>query len=193
MDVEPKFEWDADSVKRRERAVKRAKIASANLFQTSPTDQAAGSLSEGAGGIWSAQHCKRCGTTRCGRFVFRNFRASLVITDIFYAVSWSCLQGLVVVLAGIGHQHVMMKPSHAVHSETLSLCTTCKASTASSKGSWGAKLQGWVTGHLVTRIVDSVQVEVQAVHVRYEVRLTHLREAPCLPFRPLQYTEQTHW
>lgn len=36
--VEPKFEWDADAVKRRDRAVKRAQIATAELFQTSPLD-----------------------------------------------------------------------------------------------------------------------------------------------------------
>lgn len=36
--VEPKFEWDAGAVKRRERAVKRAKIAAAELFRTSPLD-----------------------------------------------------------------------------------------------------------------------------------------------------------
>lgn len=36
--VEPKFEWDAGAVKRRERAVKRAKIAAAELFRASPLD-----------------------------------------------------------------------------------------------------------------------------------------------------------
>lgn len=38
--VEPKFEWDADAVKRREKAVKRAKLAAADLFRTSPLDDA---------------------------------------------------------------------------------------------------------------------------------------------------------
>lgn len=36
--VEPKFEWDAEAVKRRDRAVKRAQIATAELFRTSPLD-----------------------------------------------------------------------------------------------------------------------------------------------------------
>lgn len=34
--VEPKFEWDAGAVKRRERAAKSAKIAAAELFRMSP-------------------------------------------------------------------------------------------------------------------------------------------------------------
>lgn len=48
--VEPKFELDAGAVKRRERAVKRAKIAAAELFRTSPLDENPSGSSEG----WSA-------------------------------------------------------------------------------------------------------------------------------------------
>lgn len=36
--VEPKLEWDTEAVKRRDRAVKRAQIATAELFRTSPLD-----------------------------------------------------------------------------------------------------------------------------------------------------------
>lgn len=45
--VEPKFEWDADAVKRRERAVKRAKIATAELFRASPLDDTHAAFPEG--------------------------------------------------------------------------------------------------------------------------------------------------
>lgn len=45
--VEPKFEWDAGAVKRRERAVKRAKIAAAELFRTSPLDENSSESTEG--------------------------------------------------------------------------------------------------------------------------------------------------
>lgn len=45
--VEPKFEWDAGAVKRRERAVKRAKIAAAELFRTSPLDDNSSRPTEG--------------------------------------------------------------------------------------------------------------------------------------------------
>lgn len=46
--VEPKFEWDAGAVKRRERAVKSAKIAAAELFRMSPLlDDASAGPTEG--------------------------------------------------------------------------------------------------------------------------------------------------
>lgn len=54
--VEPKFEWDAGAVKRRERAVKRAKIAAAELFRTSPLDEnPSGSTAEGQPAFVSSQ------------------------------------------------------------------------------------------------------------------------------------------
>lgn len=45
--VEPKFEWDAGAVKRRERAVKRAKVAAAEMFRTSPLDDNSSGSAEG--------------------------------------------------------------------------------------------------------------------------------------------------
>lgn len=38
-----------------------------------------------------------------------------------------------------------------------------------SKARWGSGLQKWVTDRLITRIVDSLQIHVREVHVRYEV------------------------
>ncbi|CAM9668832.1 unnamed protein product [Ectocarpus sp. 4 AP-2014] len=53
--VEPKFEWDAGAVKRRERAVKRGKIAAAELFRTSPLDDTpAGSTEGGSKARWGS-------------------------------------------------------------------------------------------------------------------------------------------
>lgn len=45
--VEPKFEWHAGAVKRRERAVKRGKIAAAELFRTSPLDDSPAGSTDG--------------------------------------------------------------------------------------------------------------------------------------------------
>lgn len=36
--VEPKFVWDAEAVRKREKAIKRAKLAAAELFRVSPLD-----------------------------------------------------------------------------------------------------------------------------------------------------------
>ncbi|CAM9941979.1 unnamed protein product, partial [Sphacelaria rigidula] len=87
--VEPKFEWDADAVKRREKAVKCAKLAAAELFRTSPLEDPNAASEPG-----------------------RQFRGVL--------------------------------------------------------GRWGSGLQKWVTDRLITRIVDSLQIHVQEVHLRYE-------------------------
>lgn len=38
-----------------------------------------------------------------------------------------------------------------------------------TKARWGSGLQKWVTDRLITRIVDSLQIHVREVHVRYEV------------------------
>ncbi len=43
------------------------------------------------------------------------------------------------------------------------------APPAPSKARWGSGLQKWVTDRLITRIVDSLQVHIREVHVRYEV------------------------
>ncbi|CAM9510658.1 unnamed protein product [Pylaiella littoralis] len=93
--VEPKFEWDAGAVKRRERAVKHAKLTAAELFRTSPLDESPSGSTEGP-----------------------------------------------------------------------------------PKSRWGAGLQKWVTDRLVTRIVDSLQIHVREVHVRYEDRISN----PAAPF-----------
>lgn len=45
--VEPKFEWDADAVKRREQAIKSAKIATADLLRNLPLNDSASTPAEG--------------------------------------------------------------------------------------------------------------------------------------------------
>lgn len=45
-----------------------------------------------------------------------------------------------------------------------------------TKARWGSGLQKWVTDRLITRIVDSLQIHVRDVHVRYEVCM---KRGPC--------------
>lgn len=51
--VEPKFEWDAGAVKRRDRAVKHARITAAELFRTSPLDESPAGSAEGSARFFS--------------------------------------------------------------------------------------------------------------------------------------------
>lgn len=44
--------------------------------------------------------------------------------------------------------------------------------SGTGKARWGSGVQKWVTDRLITRIVDSVQIHVRDVHVRYEVCFT---------------------
>ncbi|CAM9958896.1 unnamed protein product, partial [Discosporangium mesarthrocarpum] len=97
--VEPKYEWDKKAVKRREQAVKRAKIASAEMFRLS--SQLVGDQDEAAG------------------------------------------------VGGGG-------------------------GPANSGGSkWGSSMHRRVTEYLVTKLVDSAQVHICEVHLRYEDRISH--------------------
>lgn len=45
-----------------------------------------------------------------------------------------------------------------------------------TKARWGSGLQKWVTDRLITRIVDSLQIHVREVHVRYEVPFNRCAE-----------------
>ncbi|CAM9592413.1 unnamed protein product [Choristocarpus tenellus] len=96
--VEPKYEWDERAMKRREQAIKRSKIASAEIFRLSPH-------------------------------------------------------------LGIAQEEGSSRPGGST-----------SAGGAGGGGKWSLGVQKRVMEFLITKIVDSVQVHVEEVHLRYEVR-----------------------
>lgn len=87
MVVEPKLEGDADAVKRREKAIKRAKIATAELFRTSPleVDPAASDGTEGGQPLFALccsvtlAERKLCGCSTLGGFPGGHLELSVFI------------------------------------------------------------------------------------------------------------------
>lgn len=87
MVVEPKFEWDAGAVKRRERAAKSAKIAAAELFRMSPLldDTSAGPTEGQSAPEYQARvlttlaaYFRSCGDRRRAPTLYRKEKAAIV-------------------------------------------------------------------------------------------------------------------